>query len=119
MINLDFCLLGEEGSCFPGVWSWSAAQYLYVEMFEFFKCASFKVNYQFLKRNDDRIDIASDRINPDVSNDSLSLFDWTAHSLIFMAQYEPWKYDDSSSIYPSIRAWIKYGFNGKRALLAN
>ncbi len=92
---------------------------VYLESFDFFDCASFKINYQFLKRNDDRIDIANDRINPDVANNALSLFDWTAHSLIFMARYEPWKHYDTSPVYPSVLAWIKYGFNGKRALLAN
>ncbi len=92
---------------------------LYLESFDFFNCASFKINYQFLKRNDDRIDIANDSIDPRVANDALSLFDWTAHSLIFMARYEPWKHYDTSPVYPSVLAWIKYGFNGKRALLAN
>ena len=92
---------------------------VYIESFDFLGCASFKLNYQFLKRNDDRIDIADDRINPEIANNALSLFDWTAHSLIFMARYEPWKHYDTSPMYPSLLAWIKYGFNGKRALLAN
>ena len=96
---------------------------VYLETFDLFNCASFKINYQFLKRNDDRVDIADDRINSAFSNDerngALSLFDWTAHSLIFMARYEPWKHYNTSPVYPSVLAWIKYGFNGKRALLAN
>ena len=80
---------------------------------------SCKLNYQFLKRNDDRLDVGSERIDSLIVNSAPSLFDWTAHSLIFMVRHDLFRDDESSWAFPSISAFIKYGFNGKRALLAN
>jgi hypothetical protein len=80
---------------------------------------SFKLNYQFLKRNDDRLDLGSDRIDSVIANSAPSLFDWTAHSLIFMVRHDLFRDNESYWAFPSISAFVKYGFNGKRALLAN
>ena len=90
---------------------------IYLE--SYFYDTSFKLNYQFLKRNDDRLDVGSDRIDSLIVNSSPSLFDWTAHSLIFMVRHDLFRNDESYWAFPSISAFVKYGFNGKRALLAN
>lgn len=92
---------------------------IYLESCDLWRNTSFKINYQLLKQNDDRIDIASDRIDSRLANTAESLFDWTAHSLIFMVRHELWRDYESSRVYPSLLGWIKWGFNGKRALLAN
>lgn len=92
---------------------------VYLESCDFWRGFSAKVNYQLLKRNDDRLDIASDRIDPVIALDAESLRDWTAHSLIFMARYELCKDLPESPVLPSILGWFKWGFNGKRAILAN
>lgn len=92
---------------------------IYLESCNVWKNTSFKINYQLLKQNDDRLDIGSDRIDTRVANSAESLFDWTAHSLIFMVRHDLWKDYESSLVYPSFLGWIKWGFNGKRALLAN
>ena len=78
---------------------------------------SVKLNYQFLKRNEDHLFVCSDRVDTTVVNDAESLQDWTAHSLIFMTNYSFCSPD--SWIQPSLMGWFKYGFNGKRAILAN
>lgn len=92
---------------------------IYLESCHFWRGLSVKINYQLLKRNDDRIDIANDRINSRAAQDAQSLQDWTAHSLIFMARYELWKDYPEARVLPSILGWVKWGFNGKRAILAN
>lgn len=90
---------------------------LYVESCEFVQGLSLKLNYQFLKRNDDRLFVCSDRLDPVVVNSAEYIQDWTAHSLIFMTNYR--FCPDDSRILPSLMGWIKWGFNGKRALLAD
>ena len=36
-----------------------------------------------------------------------------------MARHDVWRDYECSTVYPSVLGWIKWGFNGKRALLAN
>ncbi len=92
---------------------------LYLESCNFWRGLSCKLNYQFLKRNDDRLDVCSDRLDTIVINSAESLQDWTAHSLIFGARYDFCKDYPEARVQPSLIAWVKWGFNGKRALLAN
>ena len=80
---------------------------------------SFKLNYQFLKRNDDRLDVKSDRTDSAIVNSAPSLFDWTAHSIILMARHDLFREESSFWFCPSLSAFVKFGFNGKRALLAH
>lgn len=91
---------------------------IYIESCNFWRGLSAKVNYQLLKKNDDRIDVASDRIRSPITNDAENLRDWTAHSLIFMGRYELWKDFPEARVQPAILGWYKWGFNGKRAILA-
>ncbi len=92
---------------------------IYLESCNLWCNTSLKLNYQLLKRNDDRIDVANDRIDSRIANNAESLFDWTAHSLIFMVRHDLWRDYECSSLFPTISAFVKWGFNGKRALLAN
>ena len=92
---------------------------LYLESCNFWRGLSCKLNYQFLKRNDDRLDVCSDRLDTIVINSAESLQDWTAHSLIFGARYDFCRDYPEARVQPSLIAWVKWGFNGKRALLAN
>ena len=92
---------------------------LYLESCDLLDGLALKINYQFLKRNDDRLFVCSDRIDPDKINEAVSLQDWTAHSLIFMGRYEFCKHmSDTALVVPSLLGWFKWGFNGKRAVLA-
>ena len=92
---------------------------IYLESCNLWCNTSLKLNYQLLKRNDDRIDVANDRIDSRIANNAESLFDWTAHSLIFMVRHDLWRDYECTSLFPTISAFVKWGFNGKRALLAN
>lgn len=90
---------------------------LYIESRELIRGLSLKANYQFLKRNDDHLSICSDRVDTALVNSAESLQDWTIHSLIFMANYD--FCSPESRILPSLMGWFKWGFNGKRAIVAN
>ncbi len=90
---------------------------IYIESCDLVRGLSLKANYQFLKRNEDRLFVCSDRIDTAVVNTAESLQDWTAHSLILMANYDFCA--PESRVLPSLMGWFKWGFNGKRAILAN
>jgi hypothetical protein len=92
---------------------------IYLESCNFWRGLSAKINYQLLKQNDDRIDVGSDLIDPTIVNSAESLQEWTAHSLIFSLRYDLWKDLPDAPVLPSIMGWFKWGFNGKRAILAN
>lgn len=76
---------------------------------------SFKINYQHLRRNDDKLYICNDKIDPFVVNSAENLQDWTAHSFIFSLGYDGCDYN--GYFIPAIYGWYKLGFNGKRAVL--
>ncbi len=80
---------------------------------------SCKFNYQFLKQNEDRLDIGSDLVDATIVNSAEELQDWTVHSIIIGPKYEFWRDCPDWPISPSILGWVKIGFNGKRAFVAN
>ncbi|MBA2307635.1 hypothetical protein H0W26_05900 [Candidatus Dependentiae bacterium] len=93
---------------------------VYIESYHCWRGLSLKFNYQFLRRNEDRLDLRSDLLSTRVANSAESLQDWTAHSLIAMVRYDLWKdLPECSSVKPALRGWFKWGFNGSRALVAN
>lgn len=94
---------------------------LYVETCNLFGSGlSLKTNYQFLKQNEDRLFAFSDRYDTEIINSAEGVQDWTAHSLILMAKYDFRKHFGTDFwCIPSLTGWFKWGFNGKRALLAN
>lgn len=78
-----------------------------------------KLNYQYLKRNDDKLFICNDAFDPFIVNSAENLQDWTAHSLITLIGYDFGYLCPTMRCIPAINAWFKWGFNGKRAILAN
>lgn len=80
---------------------------------------SFKLNYQYLKRNEDQLFFCKDKIDPLIVNGAESLQDWTAHSFIFKLTHD-WAFlNPDNQSRPAIDLWFKLGFNGKRAILLN
>ncbi|MBA3535641.1 MAG: hypothetical protein H0T84_03370, partial [Tatlockia sp.] len=93
---------------------------LYVEAFDLLGGLSVKLNYQYLKRNEDKLYVRNDGIDSvGLVNNAQSLQNWTAHSFIVGLNYNfcqpcsPWP------VEPYVSFWYKHGFNGKNALLAN
>ena len=92
---------------------------IYLETFNICSGLSLKFNYQYLRRNGDRLFVCSDRVDSVIVNNAESLQDWTAHSLIFSLGYDYGYKNPLSRFIPAVKGWFKYGFNGKRAILAN
>lgn len=92
---------------------------VFVETCNIFRGLTFRLNYQYLKRNEDRLFVCNDRIDPFIVNSAESLQDWTAHSLIFGVGYDFRRDFPTQRLAPSLLGWFKWGFNGKRAILAH
>lgn len=81
--------------------------------------SSIKINYQYLKSNEDYIFPNSDKYNPLIVNNAEYLQDWTAHSLIAFVDFDYARINPDASVKPVLLGWFKWGFNGKRAILIN
>jgi hypothetical protein len=92
---------------------------LYIESYAFVPGFTFKIDYQHLKHNDDRLFVCSDRIDTLVVNSAESLQEWTTNSFIFALNYDPCGPYYTSWFKPYISLWYKLGLNGKRAFVAD
>jgi len=83
------------------------------------RALQFKVDYQYLKNEEDKEYIYNNKIDPNIANSKESLQDWSTHSFILSLRYY---FDDHINISfykPAIFGFLKLGFNGKRAVLLN
>lgn len=87
---------------------------LYIE--GFWRRFSAKIDYQYLKRNDDKLFLCDDKIDPFIANSAESLQEWTTHSFILSLRFDGYN-PNSTRFVPSSMGWLKVGFNGKRAIL--
>ncbi len=79
----------------------------------------FGIDYQYLKRDEDKLTVFNDGIDNFITNSAESLQDWTAHSIILsLRSHIPYYFPNLIS-QPSVFGWVKFGFNGKRAILLN
>src|SRR4029077_20558487 len=85
------------------------------DLFELWNSFSARVAYQFTKQNESKYFACTDGLDPNIFNDAESLQDWTAHSLIFDFSYT-WH---RQHVDPKLSAFVKYGFNGKRAIVGD
>lgn len=80
---------------------------------------SFKVNYQYLRGNESKLFLCNDKFDSILVNNAESLQEWTTHSLIFGLTYDYGYYNPDACTIPAVTGWFKWGFNGKRAILAD
>lgn len=78
---------------------------------------SLRASYQFTKHMEDKLFLNTNQYDPVIVNSAESLQEWTTHSAVFQILYEHFR--PGATIQPSASFFVKYGFNGKRALLAN
>ena len=70
--------------------------------------------YQHTRQHEGELFLDSSLFDSRVANNAESLQDWTTHSIIWSMRYV----NQSNNWWcPSIQAWVKHGFNGKRAVL--
>lgn len=91
---------------------------LYLDKVYFWRGFSMQLAYQYSKRSDDQLFICNELYNINVVNDAEYLQEWTAHNLIFNLKYE-WDIMGQQRCKPMLSLFVKYGFNGKRAILAD
>jgi len=90
---------------------------LYLEKLALYKGLSAQLAYQYTKHNDDTLYVCQEGFNNTVINSAESLQEWTTHNLVGKITYE-WL-DSKGYVNPSFSVFVKAGFNGKRAILAD
>jgi len=70
--------------------------------------------YQHTRQHEGTLILDNPAFSTTIANTAEGLQDWTTHSIIALMSYE---YQYSNLWCPSISAWFKTGFNGKRAIL--
>lgn len=91
---------------------------LFMDKVYFWRGLSFQAAYQYSKRTEDFYYLCNELYSSSVVNNAEALQEWTAHDLIFTLKYE-WDRMNQSRCKPQLSAFVKYGFNGKRAILAD
>lgn len=90
---------------------------LFFQFFEFLGGASLKVGYQYFKKGDDYLTLNSLAYADATANTSRSLFDWTLHQAVLVADYNIGKHlQDDAVCVPRVSLFSRIPFNGKRAI---
>lgn len=90
---------------------------LYLDVRRFWRGFTAQIAYQYLKHNEDEFFICSDHFDIGTVNGAESLQEWTTHHMVFLLKYD--FYPDSMVAQPTLTAFYKQGFNGKRSIVAN
>lgn len=104
---------------YPAFREFGLGQQFNVYFEKFIYGLGFGVDYLYLKRDDDKLTVFNDGIDNILANTAQNLQDWTAHSMVasirtFLPYYFP-----GLGAAPTLFGWLKFGFNGKRAILLN
>lgn len=90
---------------------------LYGQAKKIFKGLSGMVSYHFVKNDETRLHPKSYDFNHAIVNSAQSLKEWSTHSFVFQAGYDP--FGKKGSFKPHISAFYKLPVAGKRAILAH
>jgi hypothetical protein len=77
---------------------------------------SLKLDYQYLKRNDDKFFIGAENFDPHVVNDAENLQEWTMHTFFYSLDYNLSVDRPCARFQPYVSLFGTWGFNGKRAI---
>jgi hypothetical protein len=90
---------------------------LFFQFFEVLGGASLKVGYQYFKHGDDFLTLNTLAYADATANTSRTLFDWTLHQAVFVADYNIGKHFDADALcLPRVSIFSRIPFNGKRAI---
>ncbi|MCL4360831.1 hypothetical protein M1446_00570 [Candidatus Dependentiae bacterium] len=92
---------------------------LYGDITSFCRRFSFRIAYEFMQHDRDKIFPHTDKINAIIANAAESLQEFTNHSLIFFLNYDAQKDCCNYPVRPFISTFYKLGFDGKRSMAAN
>jgi hypothetical protein len=91
---------------------------LFLDKVYWWRGLSTRLAYQYTKHTEDHYFLCAEGFDIDVVNDAESLQEWTTHNLVLDFKYE-WCPEPTAWLKPELSLFLKYGFNGKRAILAD
>ncbi len=74
------------------------------------------ISYQHSRQHETMITPSSPHFDAKLINDDETIQNWTTHSIVWFLNYDPPGWEDCAYL-PRLSAFVKNGFNGKRALL--
>lgn len=92
---------------------------LYLGAEDFCWGLSTRLAYQYTRQQEDKLFLGSDHFDSVTANSAESLQDWTTHSLVFNIAYDFYREGCDPAFRPHISFFVKHGFNGSRAILAD
>ncbi len=91
---------------------------LYLQAYRFANGLSVAAIYQYMKHGDDKLALGTNEFSPTLVNSAESLQEWTMHQLILKGDYDmQCDLGNCSWLKPQFSFWLKFPFNGKRALM--
>lgn len=92
-------------------WGFTQQYALYLELFDIAKYWSLRATYNYIKHNDDKLNIYNQAYSSAIANSAISLQEWTQHCTIFALFYE--------SDRAVAKLFYQYPFNGKNVIQSN
>jgi len=90
---------------------------LYWELFRIARGLSVGAAYQFVRHGEDSLALVCSQFSDTIANSARSLEDWTMHNFFATARYDFGSYN--SKVIPSLSAWARIPFNGRRSAMVN
>jgi len=92
-------------------WGFTQQYSLYLELFNLSDYFSLRTTYNYIKHNQDKLNIFNQSYSSAIANSAISLQEWTQHSAIFALFYE--------SDRAVAKLFYQYPFNGKNVIQSN
>lgn len=91
---------------------------LFIDLINFYKGFSGKVDYQYLKHGEDSISIASNTFSTTIANNGGNLNDWTVHSIVAKVGYDfGYHLNECAPVIPQVWIYGKTPVNGSRSTM--
>ncbi|MFH0898095.1 MAG: hypothetical protein V1855_00790 [bacterium] len=110
----DFLLLSKGRATKRNGLTWRLSSY--ARLFEFFRRWFFKVSYQFIKHQEDRLVPLDSRFKNEIINTSKSLEEWDSHNVGFHIEYSSEKYAEHTGMIPHIGFFYKFPLTGNSVI---
>jgi hypothetical protein len=92
-------------------WGFTQQYALYLELFNIYKYVSLRTTYNYIKHNQDKLNIFNQSYSSAIANSAISLQEWTQHCAVFALFYE--------SDRAVAKLFYQYPFNGKNVIQSN
>jgi len=89
---------------------------LYAQAYQICRGLSFLVGYQFLKKNQDTLQLNTCLYSNVIANTAISLREWTVHQAVINATYDIGYHMRDGSTWPQLMLFTRLPFNGRRSV---